>query len=146
MVMLDPCLIGAGFSAPFLDMPHDMTHRNQNVHGDRTRWREIFYRVDHAPCPGQNVFMTQILTRDLLWYLTFLFKLSYSALYSFLSRDAMRKRGTSCRSVSVCMSNSCIVSAVRQRQHFSARYSPIILVSWGVRCYSIKRETPQRGC
>ena len=40
---------------------------NQISHGDQTRWKENnFDRVDHAPGPGQKLFVTRILTRDLL--------------------------------------------------------------------------------
>jgi len=43
---------------------HGMTHSNQILHGDRTRWEENFHRLDHVASPGHN-FVTQMLKRDL---------------------------------------------------------------------------------
>jgi len=46
------------FGTPYL-CPYDITHSNQILHGDQTRW-ENFYKVKNAP--GQ-IFVTQMLTR-----------------------------------------------------------------------------------
>jgi len=34
------------------------------VNGDR--YEQNIYMIDHAPCPGQNLFVTRMLMRDIL--------------------------------------------------------------------------------
>ena len=54
-----PIKLGGGATAsPKILQPltraHSMRSSNQILHGDQSRCEEIFYMVDHAPCPGQN--------------------------------------------------------------------------------------------
>ena len=47
-----------------IQKPRDLVVSNHMLRGDQTRLRGKFYRVDHAPCPGHNFFVTRMLMRD----------------------------------------------------------------------------------